>query len=242
MDFAKYSKDEFEGLLDDEEALGALLSELEHEVMTEAVEAANRRLRELVDGLNTVGHRLKSDPALPFMEFVDPFDPKPTLRLTNQWMGSLSAKYEKRSKENPETPEWELDFFGTAEEACNKADSAGFDSLSEKEKAIYCLYWLDLEVNNGGISQYFWNSAGAHAERTERILREIGAKRTAECLKKAIGLFKGGNVPQDQEERARLMEEIEKENLDLLERITDKLTYSEENLYLLVHRKYGNAT
>ena len=31
-----------------------------------------------------------------------------------------------------------------------KYDSTGFESLNEKEQAIYTIWWLEAEVNNGG--------------------------------------------------------------------------------------------
>jgi hypothetical protein len=53
---------------------------------------------------------------------------------------------------------------GSYEAVSKKCDAVGFEALSEKEQAIYTMWWLEAEVNNGGFHQYFWNSAGDHTK------------------------------------------------------------------------------
>ena len=45
---------------------------------------------------------------------------------------------------------------------------------------------LEMEVNNGGFNQYFFNSPGQNCFETLRELRKLGKDRTADILEAAI--------------------------------------------------------
>jgi len=68
----------------------------------------------------------------------------------------------------------------------DKYKAYGFSTLNEKEKATFTIWWLEAEVNNGGFQQYFWNSAGDHADVALKSLKKIGAYQTATLLEEAI--------------------------------------------------------
>jgi len=82
-----------------------------------------------------------------------------------------------------------------------KYESNGFNVLNEKEQAIYTIWWLEAEVNNGGFHQYFWNSAGDHADAALKSLKNIGALKTASLLERAIEIAFGGDLPASRESR-----------------------------------------
>ena len=71
----------------------------------------------------------------------------------------------------------------------DKVHQKGYDSLSEPEKVLNHVYWLELEVNNGGVEQFFVNSSGDYALDTPTALDEIGAHHTAQLVKRAIDIF-----------------------------------------------------
>ena len=56
-----------------------------------------------------------------------------------------------------------------------KMDRVGFDGLSHAERVVACLTELEMEVNNGGFDQYYWNAPGDHTLETVAALRELGA-------------------------------------------------------------------
>lgn len=60
-------------------------------------------------------------------------------------------------------------------------------NLKEKEKVVYTIAILDMEVNNGGFNQYFINGYGQFARETINSLKKIGANKTAEILIEVLG-------------------------------------------------------
>ncbi|MFC1884772.1 DMP19 family protein [Thermodesulfobacteriota bacterium] len=82
------------------------------------------------------------------------------------------------------------------------------DSLSGPEKNFVFVENVEREVNNGGFSQFFYNSSGDYAHESLEALREIGAESAAELLEKAIDQFPDGTVPKDRDERIAVLEQI----------------------------------
>ncbi len=82
-----------------------------------------------------------------------------------------------------------------------------FDNLSEKipddyqkeyqtvlgwtkhQQAIYIIWLLEAEVNNGGYNQFYYNSSGLFASLAPDALRLIGAKKYADLTKRANAVF-----------------------------------------------------
>ena len=53
----------------------------------------------------------------------------------------------------------------------------GFAALNRTQKIIYTAYWLELEVNNGGLCQFFTNSSRVTAPFVSEALEAIGATK-----------------------------------------------------------------
>ncbi|HXG65616.1 MAG TPA: DUF4375 domain-containing protein [Blastocatellia bacterium] len=62
-------------------------------------------------------------------------------------------------------------------------------SLSEGFQAVYCTFFLEAEVDNGGFNQYFWNSSGEFATEALDGLRLIGANEHAALMEAAIKIY-----------------------------------------------------
>jgi hypothetical protein len=78
----------------------------------------------------------------------------------------------------------------------------GFDSLSEHEKLYFAVSLLQLEVNNGGFHQYFFNSSSSHYRYAEKGLMALGATDALETLRQAKEmLFPSTPVPEDTQTR-----------------------------------------
>ena len=112
-----------------------------------------------------------------------------------------------------------------------KFESTGFESLNKKEQAIYTIWWLEAEVNNGGFHQYFWNSAGDNAEAALNSLKIIGATKTASLLKQAIDIAFDGRLPDSRSERQEQLEVDEESKEDKLAEL-DSVFY--ENFYKML--------
>ena len=100
--------------------------------------------------------------------------------------------------------------------------------LSPQEKVFYITQILEMEVNNGGFDQFFFNSSGDLANEVVRAFLEIGAVKTAEICKKAISIF-GAEVPTNRDERQDFLDEHE-ELEEILGECDDAFFAYEEDL------------
>ena len=85
--------------------------------------------------------------------------------------------------------------------------------LSEAERTFYITQTLEMEINNGGFSQFFYNTSGNFSSELVNAFSAIGANATAVICQKAISAF-GQDIPTDQEERQKMLDELESEELN----------------------------
>jgi hypothetical protein len=126
------------------------------------------------------------------------------------------------------------DYPDSYDEVSEKYESFGFDALDRKEQAIYSIWWLEAEVNNGGFHQYFWNSAGDNANVALESLRDIGANETATLLQTAIDIAFEGKFPMPREERQAQLEVDEDSKMDSLGELDSVFYEYNENFYELL--------
>ncbi len=89
---------------------------------------------------------------------------------------------------------------------CKKSNyGENIGNLSGAEKTFYLIFQLESEVNNGGFSQYYYNSSGDFANDIAAALRDIGAYKTADLCDKALAAF-GGALPKNRDEREALLD------------------------------------
>jgi len=62
----------------------------------------------------------------------------------------------------------------------------GYVQLLPEEQDYIVLWWLQVEVDNGGFEQYFFNSAGDGARQANTALVRLGATRSAQILEEAL--------------------------------------------------------
>lgn len=118
-----------------------------------------------------------------------------------------------------------------------------FSELSDSERTFYCAYTFMLEVNNGGLHQFFFNFTGEHSLETLLALNEIGSSDSAVILKQAISLFPSASVSIDTLERRKALETINITKLrkldDAFHKIDDSfdtclISYAQKHLFKLV--------
>ncbi|WP_445363671.1 DMP19 family protein [Microbulbifer sp. ANSA003] len=81
-------------------------------------------------------------------------------------------------------------------------EKLGFHTLTDDEKTYYAVNCLSGEVYNGGLVQYFDNSAGEHYKYAELGLIQIGATNSLRLLREAKAQVFGSDiVPTDRELR-----------------------------------------
>lgn len=86
----------------------------------------------------------------------------------------------------------------------------GYTGLSTEEQNFWCVYLLDMEVDNGGFHQYFVNSSSDYAFNVLWALEQVGASNASRIARAAFAaIFPEGVVPADQNERYLQLEEFE---------------------------------
>jgi hypothetical protein len=70
------------------------------------------------------------------------------------------------------------------------------DTPNKAETPIANIEELDMEVNNGGFNQYFFNSSGQNCFETLRELKRVGKYKKAELLEQAIRLINPNNLSE----------------------------------------------
>ena len=103
-------------------------------------------------------------------------------------------------------------------------------ALSEAERIFYITQTLEMEVNNGGFSQFFYNSSGNFSNELVGAFTAIGANATAAICRKAISAF-GRDIPVDRDEREEMLDELESDEFnEILEECDKAFCDYEDNL------------
>ncbi len=111
---------------------------------------------------------------------------------------------------------------------CSYGDT--LNRLTEPQKIFYFNQNLEREINNGGFSQYFYNSSGDFAHDTILSLQTIGANKTAHILQQAIDQFPNSLVPQERAKRQEVLERFEDSANEILEELDQTFYKYEDNL------------
>jgi hypothetical protein len=114
--------------------------------------------------------------------------------------------------------------------------------LTHAERVLACLTELEMEVNNGGFDQYFWNSPGGHATEAVQALQELGAIHTAGLVAEASGQFGPDGPAPDRERRWKQMDGLRESVRDRWSALDDRFYEYRDNLsslaaaYIRAHR------
>lgn len=134
-----------------------------------------------------------------------------------------------------------VDMCDTICKKCEYGDD--MQKLNEHERVFFITQTLEQEVNNGGFSQFFYNSSGDFANELVDAFTKIGALKTAEICKKALAVF-NGNVPIDRDEREESLDNLDCD--DVLNECDDAFYDYEDDLealnytYIMKHREFFN--
>ncbi len=107
------------------------------------------------------------------------------------------------------------------------------EGLSGPERVFYLTQCCEMEINNGGFSQLFFNLPGFAMEEIPEAFAGIGAPRTAELCRGALAVF-GRQLPADAGRRRDLLEQLENGETDaLLSQCDEAFSRYEEDLNAL---------
>lgn len=114
--------------------------------------------------------------------------------------------------------------FAEWDRICEEEQARGFAGLSYADQVFHCIWMLEAELNNGGFSQYMFNSYGDHALATVNALREVGANGLAAVCESFFALLPGGTPAADQDSRQDQIDEVaERMGEDAFEEACSKL-------------------
>lgn len=103
-----------------------------------------------------------------------------------------------------------------------KARRLGLKRLSAVERAVVLVSRANCEISNGGLSAFYYNSAGDEAVRTVEALEAVGATAAASALREANALFPRRSPSRDREKRFAGLEVIRKRPERPLESLDDR--------------------
>ena len=116
----------------------------------------------------------------------------------------------------------------------------GFDSLTQTEVLVFCMWDLVCEVNNGGFDQFFFNSSGDLAHETLAGLRTIGASNTAAFLAGLMSRFGAAGPPRDRNTRIEMLVRLREDDVAAFE-AADQAFYAENESVWTLTAKYCAA-
>ena len=152
-------------------------------------------------------------------------------------VGEVAEEY--IDEEEAKRSNFVVDMCDAVCQKCEYGDEMG--KLNEYERVFFITQTLEQEVNNGGFSQFFFNSSGDFSNEVVDAFKKIGAFKTAEICKKALAVF-NGEVPTDRTERENLLDSLDCD--DVLSECDDAFYEYEDNLeelnheYIMQNRKF----
>lgn len=85
----------------------------------------------------------------------------------------------------------------------------GIGGLPAEQRRYLAVLILDGQVNNGGLTQYFFNSSGGQWREAEAGLEAMGFKERLQLLREAIAKFGKGGPSQEREHRQEQLSKLE---------------------------------
>ena len=91
--------------------------------------------------------------------------------------------------------------------------------LTEARRTIYIVFWAKTEIDNGGLAQYYFNSAGNQAAIAPDALRELNLSSFAEIIEEANSFFPNQLPSADRSQRLTKLKKVEKRAADTWDRL-----------------------
>jgi hypothetical protein len=124
------------------------------------------------------------------------------MRFSGDWIGAEEAAAEAGAA--TDRGRWggrTVDHAAVMNSCDAKVQRVGLAALTDVERVVALVSWANFEVELGGLSSFFYNSAGDHVAETVPALEAVGARKAAAALRAAMGKVPGGSSPEDRELR-----------------------------------------
>lgn len=119
-------------------------------------------------------------------------------------------------------------------------EAVGFAGLQPAERIVHCVDGLERDVNNGGFSQFFFNSPGDYSQETLAALQQIGAEHTARLVQRAMSVFPDGRPSPDRSQRQDQLDALGEEQAAVFDDVDGQFYEYRDDLTSLV-RAYVRA-
>ena len=117
---------------------------------------------------------------------------------------------------------------GFSERTWDAEQKRGFTSLTPEQQHWAAVFILDSEVNNGGLSQYFFNYSGDRWRLALAGLEAMGANERASILKEAVAKFGAEKPSENRERRQDQLAKLTRKNETLFNVLDDRYYESKE--------------
>lgn len=97
-----------------------------------------------------------------------------------------------------------------------------FAVASPVHQTIFAAYWLQGEVLNGGLAQFFGNDTGVLAQEAVEACKTLRMPRLATKIQEAMAWF-GSTYPRDRESREAKLASAEKSGFDPFDRLDEEV-------------------
>ena len=249
MDTTQFSFDAIESLDPGTPAGRRLKADLELALLEAMNENGKQGVDEAIERLNGNGHRLElvtSDGEL--SEYSEKLSDGERLFVVRACLSSEfsfvhvlfeDAHPDEMAPEDDALEEMRQSFYKRFVDIVTNVDTDQFTALEPEARDIYLVGLLEGDVNNGGFSQYFWNTEGQHAAATVDVLKRIGAKATASLLRRAMKLY-GAPPSDDLDEWYDRLERVDSEHEDVLAELDEQFYEGVDDLPVLVMKQLSS--
>lgn len=129
-----------------------------------------------------------------------------------------------------------FDLEGFEQRTWDAKSTSGFSTLKPAQKQYLAVLMYDGEVNNGGLSQYFFNSSGDHWRDALAGLAAMGFSERHTVLREAVSKFGKDGPSQDRERRQEELAKLARKNDALFDALDDRYYKSKEVIEVLTQR------
>ena len=125
---------------------------------------------------------------------------------------------------------------GFEERIWEQEKNGGWESLNEEQQMYIAVFWLDAEVNNGGHSQYFFNSAGGNWRLALDGLKAMQFKERVEIFEGVLSLFGNQKPFTDRVKRQDQLATVYSNHEDAFDKFDSAYYKASENIEVLSTR------
>ena len=125
---------------------------------------------------------------------------------------------------------------GCDQRAWDSLKAHGFSALNPQQQHFVAVLIFDGEVNNGGLSQYFFNSSGDYWQEALAGLKTMGSSERLAVLSEAVAKFGKDGPARDRERRQEQLAKLERKGDAVFNPLDDRYYKCKEVIYVLAKK------